>query len=105
MSKYAMVIVTTSKLEEAEHIAKMLVKKSLAACVNIVPKIRSIYRWEGKVEHSRETLMIIKTVESKVKKLKKQIKKLHSYDVPEIIVLKIDDGDDNYLDWINSVVK
>lgn len=100
-----MVIVTTSKLEEAEHIAEKLVKKSLAACVNIVPKIRSIYRWEGKVEHSRETMMLIKTVDSKVKKLKKQIKKLHSYDVPEITVLKIDDGDEEYLNWINSVVK
>jgi len=100
-----MVIVTTSKLGEAEQIADKIVEKSLATCVNIVPKIRSIYRWEGKVEHSRETLMLIKTVDSKVKKLKKQIKKLHSYDVPEIIVLKIDDGDDNYLDWIDSVVK
>jgi len=105
MSKYCMVIVTTSKLEEAEQIADKIVEKSLAACVNIVPKIRSIYRWEGKVEHSRETLMLIKTVDSKVKKLKKQIKKLHSYDIPEILVLKIDDGDNNYLDWIDSVVK
>lgn len=105
MSKYAMIIVTTPKMEEAKYIAEKLIKKSSVACVNIIPKVHSIYKWKGEVEHSKEAMMIIKTDNSKVKELKKQIKKLHSYDVPEIIVLKIDDGDKEYLNWINSVVK
>ncbi len=69
------------------------------------PKIRSIYQWEGKVEQSRETLMLIKTTKTKLEKLQKRIKKMHSYEVPEILVFKIDDGDESYLQWIDSVVK
>lgn len=105
MSKYRLVLVTAPNLAEAERMAQKVVEKSLAACVNIVPKIRSIYQWEGKVEQSRETLMLIKTTKAKLEKLQKRIKKMHSYEVPEILVFKIDDGDESYLQWIDSVVK
>ena len=104
-SKYRLVLVTAPNTAEAERIAESLVKKSLAACVNIVPKIMSIYRWEGEIERSKEALMVIKTKKSKLDALKKRVKKLHSYDVPEIVVLKIEEGDTGYLHWIDTVIK
>ncbi len=105
MSRYRVVLVTAPNAAEAERIAQKVVQKGLAACVNIVPKLLSIYRWEGNVERDMETLLVIKSTKKALPKLKKKIKKMHSYKVPEILVLKVDDGDREYLDWIDSVVK
>ncbi len=105
MSKYRVVLVNTSSVAEAEKVARILVKKGLAACVNIVPKIRSIYRWKGEIEEERETLLIIKTKKEFFTKLKKTIRKVHSYETPEIVSLKIEEGDKSYLEWIDSVLK
>lgn len=104
MSKYRLVLVTASTVAEAERIAKKVVQKRLAACVNIIPKLRSIYRWEGEVVTESETLMFIKTTKKALPNLEKKIKKLHSYEVPEFIVLKIDDGSDDYLEWVGKSV-
>jgi len=105
VSRYRVVLVTAPNDTEAERIAQKVVKKGLAACVNIVPKLLSIYRWEGSVERDTETLLIIKSTKKALPKLQKRIKKMHSYKVPEIVVLKVDGGDKGYLKWIDSVVK
>ena len=102
MNTFKMLLVTASGVEEAERIARKVVEKRLAGCVNIIPKIRSIYRWQGKVQEDREAMLLIKTDAKHLKKLKKRIKKIHSYDVPEILVFTIDEGDDDYLKWLKS---
>ncbi|MBI3412864.1 MAG: divalent-cation tolerance protein CutA [Candidatus Aenigmarchaeota archaeon] len=93
------VILCTSKRAEAKKIAAVLVKEKLAACVNIVP-VDSVYRWKGKLVKNRESLMVIKTKSSLFNRLKKRIRSLHSYTVPEIIELKISKGDKKYLRWV-----
>ena len=104
-SRYRIVLVTAPNTAEAERIARKVVKKELAACVNIVPKIRSIYQWDGEVHEDREALMVIKTSKELLPSLKKRIKRMHSYDVPEFIVFKIEEGDRAYLNWMESVLE
>ncbi|MFH1515361.1 MAG: divalent-cation tolerance protein CutA [bacterium] len=82
------VFCTVKDLDEAATIAKILVKEKLAACVNIVPSIRSIYRWKGKINDESEVLMMIKTSKKLYYDLKSQIRAVHSYDVPEIVAFK-----------------
>jgi len=100
--KYVVVLITFPSLSEAKNIARSLVEKKLVACANIVDNISSIYWWEGKVEESREVLMIAKTVRAKIAKLIDEVRKLHSYEVPEIIVLPIVEGFEKYLQWIDE---
>jgi periplasmic divalent cation tolerance protein len=102
--KYLICFVTTSNLDEANKIAKALVSKKLAACVNIIDPIKSIYTWKKKLCEDKECLLIIKTKQILANKLKKEIKKLHSYEVPEIIALEIKNGLKSYLDWIDEVL-
>src|SRR5258705_2300363 len=90
--------------EEARRIAQELIERRLAACVNIVPQIESVYRWQGEVESATEWLLIIKTTADAFDKLRDAIGKLHSYDVPECIQLAIEDGSAAYLDWITNSV-
>ncbi len=104
-TKYRVVLVTVSNMAEARRIARKLVERELAACVNIIPKIGSVYRWEGVVEEAQETLLIIKSEKKLVEKIKKRVKRMHSYEVPEILVFKVDDGDENYLKWLSSEVR
>jgi periplasmic divalent cation tolerance protein len=94
------VIVTASNEEEAASIGRALVEERLAACANIVPEIRSIYRWEGKVQDDTECLMLIKTTAEKFEELEKKVKELHSYSVPEIIAIPIGAGSTDYLKWV-----
>jgi periplasmic divalent cation tolerance protein len=102
---YSIIFVTCQDDQIAENIANILLKKRLAACINITSKIKSLYWWKGKVEKSDEVLMIIKTKSKFFKKVEKEIKKVRPYEVPEIISLKIDSGTKKYLDWIKEVTK
>ncbi|GAF69650.1 unnamed protein product [marine sediment metagenome] len=100
--KYAVVFVTAENIKAARKIARGVVKERLAACTNIIAKIESVYWWQGKIENSPESMLIMKTKVSLKKKLIKKIKKLHSYSVPEIIFLPIIEGNPDYLKWIGT---
>jgi len=91
--------------EEAKKLARTLVELNVAVCVNIVPNIHSIYEWKGNIEEDEEYLLLIKTTEEKSDTLIEEVKKRHSYEVPECIGFKIDKGLPAYLQWIRNVVK
>jgi periplasmic divalent cation tolerance protein len=97
------VFVTTPDEGVAVRIAKSLVEARLAACVNIIKDIRSIYSWQGKIEDDSEVLLVVKTRNEHFDSLSKKIKELHSYSVPEIIALPIIKGSEDYLKWIREV--
>ena len=103
MSKFIVIFSTASSEEEAARIAKALVKKRLVACVNIIPKIRSIYTWKDKLCDEAEAMLVMKTQEKKVGGVKKELKSLHSYECPELIVLPISCGLPSYLKWISAL--
>ena len=102
---FRVVFVTCSGKEEAEKISKTLVRKRLAACVNVVSTVKSFFWWEGKVDEAEEHLLIIKTSVEKMEKLIEKVKELHSYSVPEIISLPILEGNKEYLKWIEDSLK
>ena len=104
MTDKRVVLTTTSSLEEAKKIARVLVERRLAACVNIVPKIESVYRWEGTIEEAQEYLLIIKTTQKTFEQLRDAILELHSYTVPECIALPVESGITPYLNWIDESV-
>ncbi len=97
------VFITASKEDEAIKIAKELVEERLAGCINIIKNIRSIYRWEGKIEDEMECLMIAKTKKNLFEKLTKKVKEVHSYSVPEIVGVPIIEGAEDYLKWLRNV--
>jgi periplasmic divalent cation tolerance protein len=100
-SKFRIVLVTCGTLSEARRIAHSVVKRRLAACVNISrDKVESVYRWKNKIETAKEYLLIIKTSSARLKELEGLVKHLHSYDVPEFIVLPIVTGSAAYLEWV-----
>ena len=103
MMDFLIVFVTCGSEEEALKIAHALVEERLAACVNLVSPIRSIYRWEGKVWDEKEWLLIIKTQTGRFEDLEQRVKSLHSYSVPEIIALSIVKGAASYLDWLKEM--
>ena len=105
MNKKIVIFTTAGSLDEAYKIARGLVGRRLAACVNIVPKIVSIYRWEGKVEEAEEWLVMIKTTESASARLCEAIRELHSYEVPECICIPVEGGSAAYLKWIEESVE
>lgn len=102
MSEFITVYVTVSSETEGTHISRALVEEHLAACVNVIPGVRSFYRWEGTVADDPELLLIIKSRSSRLTPLITRIKELHSYDVPEVIALPIQGGSDDYLDWVRT---
>jgi periplasmic divalent cation tolerance protein len=105
MTDKIVVLVTCGSAKEARKIARALVERRLAACGNILEApVRSIYRWKGKVESAKEHLLIIKTSRQRFAALRDTVKRLHSYDVPEIIALPIADGSAEYLTWIRECV-
>lgn len=102
MNNELIIFVTASGSEEASRIASLLVEERLAACVNIISSIESVYRWQGKVTRDTETLMIIKTTGERYAELERRVKELHSYTTPEVIALKIESGSKAYLDWLRE---
>jgi len=100
--RYRIVLVTCGSIAEARKIGRNVVKNKLAACANIVPGVESIYRWKGKVERAPEVLVVIKTTVNRLPELEREVKQLHSYDVPEFIVLPIIAGSRKYLAWLQQ---
>ncbi|MDI6751804.1 MAG: divalent-cation tolerance protein CutA [bacterium] len=103
--KYIVVFITASEEEQAKKIAEELVSKRLIACANILPKVSSLFWWQGRICSEKEVLLILKTKEDLLDKVIKTTKELHSYEVPEIIALPIIGGSEEYLEWINKSVK
>ncbi len=101
MSEISIVLVTAGSEEEAATIGLTLVEEHLAACANIVPRIRSIYRWKGEIYDEQEFLIIIKTRTLLFQALQKRVKELHSYEVPEIISFPVARGLPQYLEWVS----
>ena|ERR1700685_2891013 len=105
MTDKIVVLVTCGSAKEARKIGRAVVEQRMAACANIVTTpVQSIYRWKGRVESAKEFLLIIKTTQARFAKLKAAVKRLHSYDVPEIIALPIAAGANDYLNWISISV-
>jgi len=99
----AIVVLSTFPTEDkAAEVARTLVDEKLAACVNLVPTVRSIYRWQDEVCDERETLAIIKTTQDRGTPLTERLVALHPYDVPEVIVLPVDNGHASYLAWLTA---
>jgi periplasmic divalent cation tolerance protein len=105
MTDKRIVLSTAGSEDEARKLARHLVEQRLAACVNIVPRIESIYRWQGKVESSQEWLLLIKTSAEKFPAVRDAIRELHSYDLPECVALTIEDGSPDYLQWLADAVR
>src|SRR5580765_8468350 len=94
------VLMTASSFDEAARIAEVLVNQKLAACVQVLPEMQSLYVWKGEVQREREVLMIAKTVRSNFELLERQVRAMHSYETPEIIALPIVAGSERYLEWL-----
>jgi periplasmic divalent cation tolerance protein len=99
---YLVVFITTSSYEEARKIADKLVDRKKAACVNIVPRVNSLFRWKGKIEEAEESLMVVKTRAELFTDVVSVVKSIHSYEVPEIIALPIVEGNPDYLEWLKK---
>lgn len=97
-----MVLVTAPSVEKAARIARALVVERLAACGNVVPGVRSFFRWEGKVRSEPEVLLVLKTTRDRFQELRARVLSLHPYQVPEVVALPIEAGHAAYLDWIAS---
>lgn len=96
------VVMVTCPASEAVYLSTQLVEDKLAACVNILPEVQSVYRWKGEVCRETETLLLIKTNRKMWDELERRLRELHSYEVPEIICVPIEEGHQPYLDWLNS---
>jgi periplasmic divalent cation tolerance protein len=104
-SEYVIVFVTAPTCDDGHAIARALVREKLAACVNILPGIRSIYTWEGEVCEDEEVLLIIKTRAKNFEDLSALVKEVHPYDVPEVIAMSLIAGAPDYLNWIDQVTQ
>ncbi|MGH9933423.1 MAG: divalent-cation tolerance protein CutA [Pyrinomonadaceae bacterium] len=98
------VFMTASSREEAGQLAEMMLGKRLAACVQIMPEMESVYRWQGKIERQREVLLIAKTFSSKFAELEREVVKLHSYETPEIVAFPLTAASRPYLEWLSAGV-
>ena len=99
---FSLVLTTVKNRAQAKRLGERLVSEKLAACVSVIPNVSSTYRWRGKLERTGETLLLIKTTNEKLDRLVPRIKELHSYEVPEILVLPIERGLPEYLKWIEE---
>lgn len=105
MSGHLVVLSTVGKAEDAERIGRALVERGLAACVNILPAMTSIYRWKGKLEREEERLLLIKTRADRFAALRDALVALHPYEVPEVLALAVADGHAPYLQWLDASVR
>lgn len=105
MTNIRIVLTTVGAEEEARKIARALVERQLAACVNIVARVRSIYRWQGKVEEAEEWLLVVKTTAENFEGVRAAIGELHPYEVPECLCLAVEDGAAEYLRWIEETTR
>ena len=105
MAREIIVFITASSEDEAVKISKMLVDEHLAACVNIVPGIRSLFFWDNATQEERETLLIVKSMQEYLDLLITRVKSLHSYTVPEILALPVIGGSEEYLTWLREAVR
>jgi len=101
MTDKIVVLSACASVEEGNRIARELVEKRLAACVNLVNGVQSVYRWKNGVEESQEVLLVIKTTRALFENVRGQIEKMHSYELPEVIALPVVDGAEQYLEWID----
>jgi len=101
---YIIVFITASNKKEAQRITEALLKHKLAACVNIVDKVRSFFWWQAKIDSADEVLLIIKSKKAKLAKIIRLIQSIHSYQVPEVIAFTITGGNRNYLRWIDESI-
>jgi len=104
MTDKIVVLSTCTSAEEAEKIARRLVELRLAGCVNVLPGVRSFYRWKDAIENSGEWLLIVKTSRACFGRLRAELEQLHSYEVPEVVALPIVDGAPNYLNWLDAEI-
>jgi len=105
MPEFVVVMITASSSREAIMIGETLVNEKLAACTNLISQVQSIFFWKNKLCKENEALLLIKTCTHLLKDIKKRITELHSYEVPEIIVLPVVDGSEEYLSWIKDTVQ
>ena len=104
-SAYTVLFITAASTDEARRIAGMLLNQKKAACVNIVPRVSSLFWWQDKIDSAQESLLIVKTKTSLLNEIITLVRQVHSYDVPEIIALPIVGGNQDYLDWIGREVE
>jgi periplasmic divalent cation tolerance protein len=104
-SPYIVLFITTATAEEAQRISRVLLEQKKVACVNIVPKVNSLFWWQDKLDSAEESLLIVKTKASLLSEIVSLVKEIHSYDIPELIALPIIGGNQDYLDWIQKEVR
>lgn len=102
--KTLVVFSTAGSEKEGGKIAQKLVESKLAACVNVIPKVNSFFYWGGKLCQEQEVILVIKTIQKQFKKIINEIKEIHSYEVPEIISLQVDRGEERYLKWVSKIL-
>lgn len=102
MTDKIVVLSTCASEDEAGQLARTLVERRLAACVNVIPHMRSYYRWEGNLENAEECLLVIKSTRERFAALRSVLETAHSYEVPEVIALPVLDGSENYLNWLDA---
>lgn len=104
-SGVVVVLVTGPDVDTLETLAGRIVGEGLAACVNLIPRVRSVYRWDGEVRHDDEALAVVKTTRRAIEALRDRVDELHPYDLPEFVVLAVEAGSDEYLGWVDSSVR
>lgn len=104
-SQARIVLTTAANHDQAAQLAGTLVEERLVACATLIPTVESIYRWEGQVESSTETLLLLKTAHDQLAALEARLSELHSYQVPEFLVLDVESGSHGYLEWLQASLK
>lgn len=104
-SSAIIVFMTAASTDEASRIAELVVKKNLAACVQILPEMQSVYRWKGEIERQPEILILAKTVKSKFGELETEVRSIHSYETPEIVATPLINGSRPYLEWLSATLE